>query len=333
MAYQNGKWINNGLAPNNGVRARAREFLGRHAPGKLSRINLVTVLIACVLVALVLITGVFYMSRISNVAKTDSNKDNSSDPAYGQLNPDLAAPVGISVTVNKGATVKWQGENDSRVLGYNVYRFTGEDDSASQINAAIVSDTVYFDDEGTMFNSYGVAPVDTNGRQGAISARIAASAEPSSLATLTPTRAPEQIEDFTFEKDAPQTGLPADTIPCNGQGMTYIGVWYLEHYVEVTGGNLMVTPSYGDSCSYSFVGDSVTVIATRHWNYGIMAIYMDGELRQEVDLYSAAIRVKDRVFTASGLGAGVHTIKLTCTGRKNPQANFTFINIEALEIK
>jgi hypothetical protein len=64
-----------------------------------------------------------------------------------------------------------------------------------------------------------------------------------------------------------------------------------------------------------------------------MNVYIDGQLRQEVDLYSAQIIPNDRVFTASGLGEGVHTIKLECSGRKNPQANFTFINLVGLELQ
>ena len=330
MAYQNGRWINDGLTAKNGTRSRAREFYAKHAPGRLSQANFGVLLVACVLVVLVFVSGFFYMSRISRVAKDDSGRDTSTQR---QLNPDLAAPSGISVTVNKGATIKWQADADSRVLGYNVYRYTGEDDNGSRINASIISDTVYFDDEGTMFNSYAVAPIDANGRQGAISMRIIAAAEPSPLASLTPTREPEQIEDFTFEEDLRSPGLPADMIPCNDKGMSYTGVWYLEHYAEVTGGNMMVTPYYGDSCSYTFAADSVSLIATRHWNYGIAAVYIDGQLRQEIDLYSAEVRVKERVFEASGLGQGVQTIKLECTGRKNPQANFTFINLEALEIE
>jgi len=234
--------------------------------------------------------------------------------------------------VDKGATITWDGRDDIRIIGYNVYRFKASDDEGSRVNAAIIADTVYHDDEGTMFNSYAVAPVDDTGREGEVSAPVVAVAEPVSLTGLTPTQKPELIQDKTF-RDEPQPSLPPSLVGCTADGTTYLGVWYLEHYDEVTGEKLMVTPYYDDSFSFTFTGDSVAVISTRHWNYGIMDVFIDGELKQQVDLYSPEVVVSDTVFSASGLGPGAHTIKLVCTGRKNPNANFTFINVEALQIR
>ena len=45
------------------------------------------------------------------------------------------------------------------------------------------------------------------------------------------------------------------------------------------------------------------------------------------------LKVSDTVFSASGLGPGAHAIKLVCSGRKNADANFTFINLEALQVR
>jgi hypothetical protein len=334
MAYQNGRWINDGLATQEGLRGWARRHFFNEDNGKKKGPNRLVTGIFVILGLIVVITGFFYMSRLKNVPGSGTSAEGSSSQLpYGQINADLAVPTNISVTADKGATIKWQAENDSRILGYNVYRYTGEDNAPSRINSSIVADTVYFDDEGTMFNSYAVAAVDNDGKQSELSRRVEASAEPNSMASLTPTQQPQQIQDFTFEDNGPHGDLPAGMVACNGKGMTYTGVWYLEHYAEVTGGVVMVTPYYGNACTYTFTASSVTVIATRHWNYGIMSVYIDGQMRQEVDLYSAQIVPNDRVFTASGLGEGVHTIRLECTGRKNPQANFTFINIVGLEIK
>jgi hypothetical protein len=287
-----------------------------------------------ILGALVIVTFFLYMVRLSSVTTSDARTDgNTNKQVYGQVNLEIPAPGQVAVTVDKGATIKWNGEEDVRIIGYNVYRYTGADDPGSKVNSAIVSDTVYHDDDGTMFNSYAVAPVDANGRQGVVSTPVDAVADPRSLAGLTPTQQPEEVKNTTFEGPPARPDLPASIVDCTAGGMTYNGVWYLEHYAEVTGGTLMVTPYPGGYGTYTFAGDSVTVIATRHWNYGILDIYIDGELRQEVDLYSPAIKVQDRIFTASGLGPGAHTIKMVCTGRKNPQAFFTFIDIEALEVR
>jgi hypothetical protein len=284
----------------------------------------------CIMGALVVASFFLYMSRISSAPSGGGYV--GVDQTYSQAKIELTAPDNVKVTVDKGATISWDGKDDVRIIGYNVYRYKAGDDPGNKVNAAIISDTIYHDDEGTMFNSYAVAPVDTNGREGIVSIPVVAVVEPVSLTGLTPTQKPEKVEDITY-KDPPPTSLPPSIVGSISPGMSYYGVWYKEHYAEVTGGVIMVTPYYGDSAGYTFSGDSVAVISTRHWNYGIMDVYIDGELRQQVDLYSPEIKVRDTVFSATRLGPGAHTIKLVCTGRKNPDANFTFINVEALQVK
>jgi len=301
------------------------------APAGSGRWNLPILILAAVLCILVVASFYLYMSRLSSAPSGDYDSS-SGDQTYTQAKTELTAPDNVKVTVDKGATITWDGSDDIRIIGYNVYRFKASDDAGSKVNAAIIADTVYHDDEGTMFNSYAVAPVDTSGREGLVSIPVVAVAEPVSLTGLTPIQEPELIQDETLIGQ-PQPSLPPNQVGCTADGATYLGVWYLEHYSEVTGENLMVTPYYGDTFSYTFSGDSVAVISTRHWNYGIMDVYIDGELRRQVDLYSPEIKVNETVFSATGLGPGAHTIKLVCTGRKNPNANFTFINLEALQIK
>ncbi|MGQ9705021.1 MAG: rhamnogalacturonan endolyase family protein [Actinomycetota bacterium] len=290
--------------------------------------------LASLLLLLVLIISMaIYLIRVNEVERRAQTGGRVGNRDTRQMNPDLPPPRAVKVTVDKGATVSWEGQEDARIIGYNVYRYRGrEDDTGEKINAAIVSDTVYHDDEGTMFNSYAVAPVDDYGREGKRSEQVAAVVEPKSISGLVPTSEPVVIENVTFREQTPTPELPTRLVDCTGEGMGYFGTWYLERYAEVTGGTLMVTPYQGNHFSYTFAGDGVAVISTRHWNYGIMEVYLDGELRAVVDLFAPETRVRQRVFEASGLGPGAHTIKMVCTGRRNPSANFTFINLEALEI-
>lgn len=279
---------------------------------------------------LVIVTFFVYISRLSD--NPGGGGYGTGNQASSQAKSTIAVPENVSVTVDNGATISWEATDDVRIVGYNVYRYKSGDDPGSKVNSAIISDTVYHDDEGTMFNSYAVATVDTNGREGESSSQVVAVTEPVSLAGLTPTREPEKIEDVTLT-EPPEEQLPPSFVGSTAAGMSYSGVWYEEHYAEVMGGVIMVTPYTGDSVSYTFSGESVAVVSTRHWNYGIMDIYVDGELRQQVDLYAPETIAGETVFSASGLGPGAHTIKLVCTGRKNPEANFTFINLEALQIR
>lgn len=300
---------------------------------ELHRLRRPVVFLYAVLVLLLFLSMGFYLARLKRADHGSEGEWEETGRAYGQLNLELDPPAEVEVTVEKGATIRWKGEDDARVIGYNVYRYYSTGAEGTRINAAIVSDTVYHDDEGTEYNSYAVAPVDANGREGPLSAAVAAVPEPSSVHELQATAPSQVVEDTTMSGSYQKEDLPPELVDCTAAGMSYVGVWYLEHYAEVTGGTLMVTPYFGDSVTYTFNGSEVAVIATRHWNYGIMDIYVDGEFRATVDLYAPEVRPGERVFTASGLGAGPHTIKLECTGRKNPQAYFTFVNMEALEIR
>ncbi len=283
------------------------------------------------LAVLVLLSAVVYYVRVGRVEIGESPGAGNQHPSV-RVNRDLGPPGNVKVVVDKGATITWDPVEDIRVVGYNIYRYKGEGDPGSKVNAAIVSDTVYHDDEGTMFNSYAVAPVDNQGREGALSPPVPAEENPKTIAELTPAQPPVKVKDATFKGQPKPVGLSPSTLDCTADGMTYMGTWYLERYPEVTGGTIMVTPYGGDYFTYTFAGDGVAVIASRHRNYGIMQVYVDGELRQEVDLYSPQTQVAQKVFSISGLGPGAHTIKVVCTGRRNPAAYFTFVGLEALEI-
>ncbi len=247
-------------------------------------------------------------------------------------NPDLGRPIIISITVDRGATVRWQAPQDQEVLGFNLYRFKGDDGPGERVNSALILDQFYFDDEGTVFNSYTVAAVDRRGLEGPTSEVVAAVEEPTTLAGLRPTSPPEVLRDVTFSATA-SSELPPEIRDCTAPGMAYKGTWYLEHYPEVYGGGLMVTPYAGDSLTYTFEGSGFSIISVRHWNYGIMDIYVDGVRRGSADLYSQSAEAQARVFTLDELKPGVHTVTVECTGLKNPSANFTFIAVDAIEVR
>lgn len=251
-----------------------------------------------------------------------------------QVNQDLTRPNILEITVEKGATIKWEQQSDQNILGYNLYRYKSESDPGEKVNAAIILDTVYFDDDGTLFNSYSVVAVDNKGVEGPISATMAAVLEPVTVSNLRPTKPAEVMKDVTFtDVTGTTTAVAPDTSDCTAAGMSYHGTWYLEHYPEVYAASLMVSPYQGDYVTYSFSGTEVEVVSVKHWNYGIMDVYVDDELKGSADLYSDQVEVQATVFTVTGLAPGAHTIRLVCSGYKNPQASFTFIAVDAIKVK
>ena len=254
-------------------------------------------------------------------------------PLSRRVNRDLEQPVILGITVDKGATISWwQPSGNAGVLGYNLYRYKSADDEGEKVNASIILDTIYFDDDGTLFNSYSVAAVDSKGAQGPVSPVMAAVPEPATISDLAPSRPSEVMRDAAFTYANSPASSSDGLIDCTAPGMSYRGTWYLEHYPEVTATTLMVTPYAGDNLSYTFQGTEVSVISVKHRNYGIMEVYVDGELQGSADLYSEQTQVRSAVFTVRGLEAGPHDLKLVCSGRKNPLANYTFIAVDALKV-
>ncbi len=289
------------------------------------------VAVALAIFFLLIASMIFYNNRNQG---SETNRKSMIDWNYmsKRINQELGRPIIQGITVDKGATIKWQPDGEESIIGYNLYRFKSPEDPGQKVNSAIILDTVYFDDDGTLFNSYSVTAVDTKGVEGPVSETIAAVQEPVTVSGLKPSQPHEVMKDVTFTSTAP-SATPPDVSDCTAPGMSYHGTWYLEHYPELFSATLMVTPYMGDYMTYSFQGTQVEVISLKHWNYGIMDVYIDGELQGSADLYSSQIEVQSTVFKVSDLAAGAHTIKLVCSGYKNPEAYFTFVAVDAIKVK
>jgi hypothetical protein len=308
-----------------------KNMMGYKRPRKRRSNERYRVVVALTIFFLLIACMVFYTK--SNQG-SETNRKSMIDWNYlpKRINQELGRPTILGITVDKGATIKWQPAGEEDIIGYNLYRFKSQEDTGEKVNSAIILDTVYFDDDGSLFNSYSVTAVDTKGVEGPISETIAAIPEPVTVSGLQPTQPAEVMKDVTFTTTTPST-IPADVSDCTAPGMSYHGTWYLEHYPELFLNTLMVTPYMGDYMTYIFQGTQVEVVSIKHWNYGIMDIYIDGVLKGSADLYSSQVEVQSTVFKVSDLAPGAHTIKIVCSGYKNPQANFTFIAVDALKVK
>ena len=112
-------------------------FAGRRGPGW-------PVAAAIILLSVLVIASFFlYLSRLSGAS---SGENDAGGQTFTRDRERIGAPENVTVTVDKGATVSWEGEDDVRIIGYNIYRYKAGDDPGSKVNAAIISDTVYHDD-------------------------------------------------------------------------------------------------------------------------------------------------------------------------------------------
>jgi len=82
----------------------------------------------------------------------------------------------------------------------------------------------------------------------------------------------------------------------------------------------------------TFTGDRFDLISAIKPYYGIARIVIDGQQAGMCDQYSPDPLYQQRVFSRSGLGAGVHTFRVEWTGTKNEASTGTNINIDAFEL-
>ncbi len=294
---------------------------------------------------LLLFSFTSYLSKVGQDGYYHTNGSNHSLSASSSKYIDLPAPTISEVIVDRGVVLKWEPISNEGVYGYNIYRFKSPEEPGERINSTPQAESTYYDDDGNMFCLYAVAAVDSEGREGPKSSPVKTSAEPKTIVEAKVTAPPEVKKDVTFTpsnqtkntspptKTQPSKKLPAGMVDEVSPGMSYRGEWFLEHYPEAYGGSLMVAADGGNYVSYTFQGSQVTVISCKHMNYGIMDIYLDDQLVGSADLYSASVVWNAKVFTMGGLTPGVHTLKIVCTGKKNPQARYPFVAIDAIEVR
>ncbi len=82
--------------------------------------------------------------------------------------------------------------------------------------------------------------------------------------------------------------------------------------------------------SFSFTGTQMTWVTARGPAYGKAQIWIDGVLKQTVDLYQSTQQWQYKV-TVSGLTSGTHNVVIKVLGTKNPSASGAGIVIDGFE--
>jgi hypothetical protein len=122
--------------------------------------------------------------------------------------------------------------------------------------------------------------------------------------------------------------------------IVYIGAWrkqFSERAWSGTSANrgsgtAALSATAGARAELTFVGTSVSWIGFREPLAGIADVFLDGNFVARVDLYSPIEQVRVPVFTASGLTAGTHTLRIDVTGDKNPAATAAWVAVDAFDL-
>ena len=87
----------------------------------------------------------------------------------------------------------------------------------------------------------------------------------------------------------------------------------------------------GAQASFTFVGTGVSWIGASGPQTGIARIFLDGVFIRDVDTFAATEGPQHTEFTATGLGAGTHTLAIQVHGR-NPMSVNTWILVDAFNV-
>ena len=122
--------------------------------------------------------------------------------------------------------------------------------------------------------------------------------------------------------------------------ITYSGVWtpqdtiraYSGTSLQTGGGTAARSATAGARAQFAFTGTSVSWVGMRGSWLGLADVFLDGAFAARVDLYSPNEVVQATVFSASGLAAGAHTLRIDVTGEKNPAATSAFVVVDGFDV-
>jgi beta-N-acetylhexosaminidase len=110
------------------------------------------------------------------------------------------------------------------------------------------------------------------------------------------------------------TTLEPLIVESKSAGVTFSGAWTPVNDAKFSGGGTRFATAAGASASWTFTGTSVGWVAALGPTRGSADVYLDGELRQTVDLNAASRETMQVVFVASWPTEGAHTIEIVVAG-------------------
>jgi subtilisin family serine protease len=139
------------------------------------------------------------------------------------------------------------------------------------------------------------------------------------------------VDAFVVTDAVPAIAEPG-TIEDTSNLIRYDGDWELRNHGPATDGSFHRAETAGASATLTFQGTGVSLISAKADGWGIADIYIDGAKVESVDCYNAAAFWKQTVFSVSNLAEGVHTIKVVCSGEKNPASTGYRIGVDAFVV-
>ena len=114
--------------------------------------------------------------------------------------------------------------------------------------------------------------------------------------------------------------------------LVYDGSWVTANSASYSAGSYAYATALGAAVNARFTGTDVTIVAPKGPSYGIAAVSLDGGAPSQVDLYASKFTPQAQVWSARGLTATSHTVRVVFTGTKNAAATSNYVGLDALRI-
>jgi hypothetical protein len=114
--------------------------------------------------------------------------------------------------------------------------------------------------------------------------------------------------------------------------LSYAPAWNGVTYWAYSGGSEKYTHVRGGSVTIPFEGTRLDWIAKTSHVQGYAAVSVDGGPATYVDLYSPTTLYKQKVYSTGELKSGLHTVRISMTGYKNPKSGGAAITIDAVDV-
>ena len=115
--------------------------------------------------------------------------------------------------------------------------------------------------------------------------------------------------------------------------ITYSGTWSsVTNSIQFYHRSYHLSNTPTDYAEYTFSGTRVGIFAAKGPSMGKIDVYIDGDLDETVDLYSALLLTKFGVYEKTGLSNASHTIKVIIRADKNASSSDYQFFLDAFEL-
>lgn len=108
----------------------------------------------------------------------------------------------------------------------------------------------------------------------------------------------------------------------------YTGAWMHDpQFKQASGASITYSNQPGDSLRFFFSGRSLTYVYTRARNRGTAEVWIDGQLKSRLDLFSPDTQWQSQT-VFNGLEPGPHTLEVRVSGQRNRASVDSFVDVD-----